>query len=448
MYTTLIRAFVVLVAGALLTFLSAQAGGASTSILDSAQAPVANSSPIATSTFDIGELGRQSIQPSREQVGEEVPVANLQTRHPYRLAREAVLTEEIHLPGASYIAPHFSRFDLAPGDWLVLRSPDGTRQWRYEGEGKPGMGRNGGFWGIPIPGDRAIIELHGANNHEGWGYRIDKVARGFAHYDEPPNPICGADDKRNARCYETSHPNHYDQSRAVLRLHISGIYLCTGWLLGPNGHVMTNGHCIETMAEAQDTAYEVMAEGACSQTCSTLQCPGNIVSNFGTLVRRSFPTLDYALIKLNVNPATTYGYMKLRQQPSQLGERLYIPQHPGGWGKQIALHSTHPDDPTGYPQVQDTLGNDLLYFADINYGSSGSPVLSHDDHCVIALHSSTLGCDVPMPGNTRIGNVGAKASLIIADLGSDLPPGAVAGPGEFCGRFPEDIIFKDDFELL
>lgn len=443
MNTALVR---FLAACALLACLSVQAGGSSLSLSTTSVAPAAacvfssapaNMNPASCDT-----------RPTRQKVGEEVAIETIQTRHPYQLAHQAVLTREIHLPGASYIAPYFSRFDLAPGDWLIVRSPDGKRQWRYEGEGKPGRGLSGGFWGIHIPGDRAIIELHGSGNSEGWGYRIDKVARGFALDDDPPSPICGEDDKLNARCYETSHPLHYDQSRAVLRLLTSGMYLCTGWLLGPDGHVMTNGHCIENAQEAQDTVYEAMAEGSCSQTCSTLECPGDIISNHGMLIRRNYPDLDYALIKLDANPPAEYGYLKLRQQASHIGELLYIPQHPQGWGKQIALHSTYPDDPTGFPQVQAVWPDSLLYFADINYGSSGSPVLSHDDHCVIALHYGALGCEEPIPGNHNIGNLGKQANLIIADLGPDAPPGSIAWAGEACAELPYEVLFEDRFESL
>lgn len=404
--------------------------------------PSGASCPLADARDSASGVGG-AVRPSRRQVGEEIAIPTVQTTHPYRVARDAVQRHEIRVAGASYVAPHFSRFDLAPGDAVVVRSPDGTRRWRYEGEGKPGLGRSVGFWGIHVPGDRVVIELHG-NGDAGWGYRIDKVARGFPLGEEPPNPICGKDDRRAARCYATSHPSHYAQSRAVARLLIAGTGLCTGWLLGSEGHVMTNGHCITDAMEAANTDYEFMAEGMCGEACPTLQCPGVIASTSGTLVRRNYPDLDYALIRLDANPAVEYGYLKLRHAPAYLGETLYLPQHPSGKGKEVALHSTHPDDPTGYPQVQRIWPMDLVYLADIYYGSSGSPVLSHADHCVIALHSGTLGCDEPESGDDYIGNVGVKADRIIDDLDLDLPADAVADSGEACAD--RDAIFRDGFE--
>lgn len=382
-----------------------------------------------------------TMRPTRQQVGEEYAIAPVQTGHPYRAGRGTVQVEEIHVPGASYVAPYFSRFDLAPGDFVVVRSPSGDRHWRYEGEGKPGMGRSTGFWGIHVPGDRVLIELHGAGRGEGWGYRIDKVARGFPLRGSV-NPICGEDDKENARCYEHSHPIHYRQARAVARLLIDGTSLCTGWLLGPNGHLMTNGHCIESAAEAANTNYEFMAEGSCEQTCNTLQCPGVIVSTQGTLIRRSYPNLDYSLVHLNTNPTGAYGYLKLRATPTWIGETIYLPQHPGGWGKQIALYSTHPDDPTGYPEIQDIWPTAVVFLADLYFGTSGSPVLSHGDHCVVALQFGTMGCDDSGSGN--FGNLGMRAHLIINDLGPHLPPGSVAYSGEPCADI--ETIFRHGFE--
>ena len=44
--------------------------------------------------------------------------------------------QTLTLPGASYIAPHFSTFVLPPGARLVVRSPEGDRSWTYTRFGK------------------------------------------------------------------------------------------------------------------------------------------------------------------------------------------------------------------------------------------------------------------------------------------------------------------------
>jgi hypothetical protein len=352
---------------------------------------------------------------------------------------QLVWSDVIHFPDATYICPHFGRLELGAGDFVVVRSPDGSRSWRYEGAGVDGLGRSpDGFWGIHIAGDTAVVELWTAGEEGGFGYVIDRFARGFTRSEMgggEPEAIIGVDDSEWAPCYETSEPIVYDKGRAVARLLINGSGLCTGWLVGNEGHLMTNNHCISTQGAASNTNYEFMAEGAdCSTNCWQLQCPGAIVTTSGTLIDTSYD-YDYALVQLSVNPSGTYGYFTLRPEGGTPGERLYIPQHPMGWGKKIAVFSSHPSDPDGWPFVVSKSyggcgtrpGPDMGYRADTQGGSSGSPVLSYDDHQVIALHHC---------GSTSI-NTAVLIEQVIADLGPNLPASAIADPA---------VIFQDDFE--
>ena len=118
-----------------------------------------------------------------------------------------------------------------------------------------------------------------------------------------------------------------------------------------------------------------------------------------------------------------------------VGERLYIPQHPQGWGKKIALYSTEAGDP-GHPGIvsknycgcQGRPGPDKGYRADTQGGSSGSPVVAYSDHQIIALHHC---------GSTSI-NTGVLIEQVIAGLGSNLPASAFADP---------NLVFVDGFEV-
>ena len=118
-----------------------------------------------------------------------------------------------------------------------------------------------------------------------------------------------------------------------------------------------------------------------------------------------------------------------------VGERLYIPQHPQGWGKKIALYSTEAGDP-GHPVIvsknfggcQGRPGPDMGYRADTQGGSSGSPVVAYSDHQIIALHHC---------GSTSI-NTGVLIEQVIAGLGSNLPASAFADP---------NLVFADGFEV-
>lgn len=393
------------------------------------------------------------LQQGRLQVGEYVETA-IDSSHPYAGLStpkpQLVYSREIHHPGATYIAPHFSRFELAEGDYVIVRAPDFSRSWRYEGYGKKERGRegNGGFWGIHIKGDRAIIELWG-RGAGAYGYSIDRYGRGFTptemgQEEASTEALCTDDDKENAVCYENSEPGIYNESKSVVRLLITGSWLCTGWLLGDEGHMMTNEHCITNQAEAGDTDYEFMAEGAtCGFNCPQLGCDGTVEATTGTLVQDSSP-LDYALVKLPGNLSTTYGFMQLRETGAVLEERIYSPQHPGGRGKEIANLSSYPANPSGFGEVDSLTEpgctgpeDEVGYFMDTEPGSSGSPVLAYSDNLVVALHHcSGGGCNRGDAFDNP--NRGVAVPLLITDLGANLPNNAIGSSA--------DVIFSDGIE--
>lgn len=367
-----------------------------------------------------------TFAPRPARVGEEI-LRVIETPHPYRLLKP-VTRVTINHPGATYIAPHFERFDLHGLDFVVVRSPDGARFWRYRGSGPEGAGRrDGGFWAIPISGDTAIIELHRFGASKTYGYRIDKYARGLTSTEvvevnktEGTEAICGQDDWRNARCYLSSPPFVYNRAKPVARLLFKGVEHCTGWLFGSEGHILTNEHCLQPPVSAADISVELGAEDACNSNCrAPLACPGQIVAASTTLVRIN-AQLDYALLKPNTsaNLVAVYGYLQARPNGAVIGEQIYIPQHPLGYGKQIAAVST--EDFSGIPELFDkgpaNCGpRDLRYLADTEYGSSGSPVIAFSDHLVVALHHSRL---------THCGpcfNGAVPIDEIVADLGANLP---------------------------
>jgi hypothetical protein len=369
-----------------------------------------------------------------QKIGEEI-VRRVETQHPYRGELEAgaprlIREETFHHEDATYIALHFARFQLADGDYMIVRSPDGLQSWRYEGLGRAEMGLDPeGFWAVHIKGDTAIVELHaGLNASDAFGLAIDRYARGYTSAEllgeEPgqaPNDveaICGADDSEWAKCYEDTEPEIYDKARAVSRLLINGSFTCTGWLLGCEGHLMTNNHCISSQATANNTDYEFMGESSsCSQNCFSIsQCPGPIAALNATLVRTN-GALDYTLLKLPGNPSSTYGFMVMREAGPIVNERIYLPQHAAGWGKRIAVFSTHPQDQSGFCEVFSTNSppctggpGDIGYYADTQGGSSGAPVLAYSDHKVVSLHHCA-NCP----------NRGLDTVDLIASIGADLP---------------------------
>jgi PKD repeat protein len=386
---------------------------------------------------------------SRIQVGEEV-LEMSECSHPYPGTMGVVFEKIFSYPDAGYIALHFSSFELAEGDVLEVSNLDGTIVYQYTGNGKvvgegPVPVTISEFWATHIPGDTAVVRLISNNTNSAFGFVIDKYARGYqrglieallaGEEGAQLEAICSTDDKKWAKCYEDT--VMYDKGRAVCRLLIGGTTACTGWLLGSEGHVMTCHHCIETQTAANNTDYEFMAEGAtCTTDCSGWgACPGVVAASYGTMVKTDID-LDYTLILLPTNITSTYGYLQLRATLPTIDEKIYIPQHPGAYGKQIAFES---DVDGPYSNIYSTneppcIGGpgDIGYYADTEGGSSGSPVLALDDNLVVSLHHCA-NCP----------NRGVPIPSIIAHLDADIPNDAI---GTGAPQAPE-AYFASDTQL-
>ncbi len=308
-----------------------------------------------------------------------------------RGAPRVVWSEVVQRPGAGYLALHFTEFELAPGDALVLTDADGGQTLRLEGRGKAGAGT---FWARHFQGDTVRLELHAKSRRGGLGFVIDDIAVGDA-LAEPraTEAICGPDDMRHAVCYQESHPTEYGKARAVARLLINGTRLCTGWLVSPYNHLLTNFHCISNAAEALNTDFEFAAEAPnCSDPSCALCNPGQVFSG-GTLVQFN-PSLDYALVRVDTgNPAAQFGSLEIDPAGAAVGEQIYIPQHARGQGKKIAIFSSEPTDggvcrisTLSAPPCFGSGFYDVGYMCDTQGGSSGSPVLSSTTDRVVALH--------------------------------------------------------------
>ncbi len=349
-----------------------------------------------------------------------------------------VWSYEISAAGATYIAPHFSAASIPQGAKLVVRSVDGSRSWTYT---KTDVDRklsvSSGFWGIHVWGTEAVIELYTSVPLPARAIVIDEFAKGFASLgqvsdaDTDISLICGANDGKNAICYASSEPDAYNKGKAVARLVINGSFLCTGWLLGDAGHLVTNNHCVGTASQAANTTFDFMAEGSsCGSNCrSAGACGGTIVAASSQFIKTN-GTLDYTLLKLPSNPTGTYGFLQLRETGAEIGERIYLPEHSAGWGKHLQMEQA--GDPLTVTSTTASGGstcgpNQVTYSSDTQGGSSGSPVLGYDDNLVVALHhcGTTTGCT----------GLGVRIQNIISHMGGDLPPNAIGGgsTGPSCG---------------
>jgi len=326
--------------------------------------------------------------------------------------------QRFHYPGAEYVKVHFSRLDLLPGERVTVADPDGTEVHTYRSEGA-------GTWAMSITGDTAVVRLESevaklsglpVPNLAYYGAQIDQVTHGFTPEDRPPagpgseESTCGRDDKRPAVCYESSYPTEHAHSRPVARLLINGNALCTAWRIGPHNRMITNHHCFSSAHEARNT--EVWFNYECT-TC-TARATNPVTKVMGDDVLATDRGLDYTLFTVaDFESISEYGYLELDNRQAHGGEAVYVPQHPGGEPKQLAIESDtgsrgacEIDDPAYDGYFSDS---DASYYCDTAPGSSGSPVLSRDTDKVIALHHFG-GCP----------NSGVRADLLYHEISNKL----------------------------
>jgi lysyl endopeptidase len=313
----------------------------------------------------------------------------------------------LRYPGASYVKVHFDRVTLPPGDVLVVADPTGRERYEYP----DATGR----WAMSVSGDTAVVRVRRRGGYDraptaarrhaqpAASVGIDRVARGFTPTERAarrrpaairPGPgtggtesICGSDESADAVCYRSSHPVAYTRSKAVARLLIDGIELCTAWRVGPRNGMFTNQHCLADNDTARQT--EVWFNYEC------VQCGGWDVLTptkvWGDQVLATDRTLDYTLFTVrDFGAVRRFGFLELDTREPSRGDELYVLQHPGGEPTRIAM-AGGPErggtcavaDPR-YPGYADD--TDVSYYCDTRGGSSGSPVLSRRSDKVVALH--------------------------------------------------------------
>jgi len=297
---------------------------------------------------------------------------------------------EVRHAGASYIALHFTAFDLGPAGVLTVSDPTGGQAYELRGRGKLQAGT---FWAQHVKGEALVLDLVAPGTLGRPFFVADEYVAGAAP--APTDAICGPDDKRAAPCYRESHPTEYARGRAVARLLSAGSGICTGWLVGADDLLVTNNHCISGPQKALDTDYEFMDE--VTECGATTLAPSRIFSG-GELVMTD-ENLDVTLIRVAGHPAREFGYLEIDDRPAALGEEIYVIGHPAGRPKEFTIASSEPLDQGGIPRVQSvweepcfaTGYHDVGYWADTEGGQSGAPVLARSSHRVIALHHCA-GC--------------------------------------------------------
>lgn len=352
-------------------------------------------------------------------IGDEIPT-NLQTAHPYNPSNQigVVFEKEFYNKNSAYIKIYFEDFDLGPEDYVEISTHNTGESIIYAGKGKI-IDKEGtiisNFWSRVLLDDRVTVRLHAQSNSDHYGFKISRVAYGYSadRIDAIVNgkSICGADDKERVACYNGT--IKATRAKAVCKLIIGGVGSCTGWLLGCEGHVMTNNHCVGNATQAGNTDFLFNYQYSSCTGSSSLTA--TTVATSATFIKTSpfSGGLDYTLLKLPTNPTGTYGYLSLSSVTPSVGDRIYIIGHPGGRRKEITVKSDQ--DAGGFAKVNNLTTNGMRYYADTEGGSSGSPVLSNSSNLVYSIHN-TGGC--------TNGSYG-RCDKLIAHIGSDMPKSGV-----------------------
>ena len=115
--------------------------------------------------------------------------------------------------------------------------------------------------------------------------------------------VCDRDDKLDAKCYINKYPEEYKKSKPIARLLIDGSGVCTGFLVGNKGHLLTTNKCVHSDKQAKQVDVQFMYE---SSACQGFNVPLVRTYDVEKLVTHSAQN-DYSLLLLKGVPHSTVG---------------------------------------------------------------------------------------------------------------------------------------------
>ncbi|HUR47113.1 MAG TPA: serine protease [Candidatus Saccharimonadales bacterium] len=264
----------------------------------------------------------------------------------------SVWTRSIIHTGATYIALHFESLNLGPLDYLEMSDKTGEQRSILRGTGRLN-GTN--FWGQRITGDTIVLKLVVGGRERGRGFAIDRYSAGFPKRESGvvAESLCWYDDKQNAACLRGT--IQYLHGKAVARILVHTFYgdiTGTGFLVSRENHLLTAQHVITSADEAANAEFEFMAE---APQCGSYNCdgcwPGQLF--FGADFIQSSYDLDYTLVQIGYGaPASIYGFLEVESRLPNIGEQIYVPQHPSGMAKEFAIYSDVSYDSGGVCRIQ------------------------------------------------------------------------------------------------
>ena len=206
-------------------------------------------------------------------------------------------------------------------------------------------------------------------------------------------------------------PSRFDPERG---------YICTGFLVGPD-LFMTNHHCIhDDFGPLPVQGIEIYMDYY--QDYGADPTLGGVTAGVSAVLRAD-ALKDYALLRLDKPIGDTYGWLELDETTRvDSSQSVKLISHNQGRSKEIVRRNTEiVDIPAGHPWEDVPFA--VLYVADSQGGSSGSPVFLREGTGVIAIHHSAWTFR-----GEPVFNGGSLMSYIVPEIRQWLPGGAPTPP--------------------
>eukprot|EP01062_Namystynia_karyoxenos_P058613 TRINITY_DN50132_c0_g1_i1.p1 TRINITY_DN50132_c0_g1~~TRINITY_DN50132_c0_g1_i1.p1 ORF type:complete len:607 (+),score=69.31 TRINITY_DN50132_c0_g1_i1:100-1821(+) len=314
---------------------------------------------------------------------------------------------------------HFSAFSIPSGAKVSVCGADRSECYTYHGDNSgtytvdKSVGEDGQecFGAMSVDGTEvivtltvppAILHLWDAGAHAVTVKSITEIGEGEADASQRAaraQSVCGAPGYRDVMCYRLPNPIHYRNSRAVARLLVGMTGAsCTAWRLTTNNLMITNEHCLGGQEELQSAEVQFNFQRAGCGRGTGVAVTVKVTAH-QLLTVDEMDRLDFALFRLTeagFERVRQFGWLSISPDEPRLSTRIYIPQHPSGERKQLAIvENTF----SGFCEIRDMhpQGNrdwahyKMGYRCDTQGGSSGAPIIRTSDHMVVGLHSNA-GC--------------------------------------------------------
>lgn len=215
--------------------------------------------------------------------------------------------------------------------------------------------------------------------------------QGLFNEDVVPGAICGANDWRDAKCYESSRPVEYGNSRAVVHVLIDGTDLCTAFKVSDSGQFLMSGLCrrMRSFFNVQDLV--VLLDDQATGCDSGVVTYAGVVRGAHELIYD--PDLDFYLFD-TVGDSSAIPCLQLDQRMPDEGEPIYIAHQPRQDGTKLSLESDQDEGGVcrvlqapidAYTFDDDRRELDFSHTCDTWTGSLGAPVISNRTQRVVGI---------------------------------------------------------------